>query len=161
MLTFALLSTFLILSTICTADDGFDSDSPSSTLTIIAKNIHGHASYIEPVFYGDFVQPLQRRLLEHPCRAKQLYRSHDYVARGHRPRNKLDESRSYRSSANDEDEDEDEEEDEEEEEKENQGDEENKLDDDDGNDESADEETAEQNEEETVNEEPNEVYDYG
>ncbi|XP_024892911.1 histone H3.v1-like [Temnothorax curvispinosus] len=159
MLTFALLSTLLILSGIRTAGDGVDWDSPRSPASaVITKNIHGHASYIEPVFYGDFMQPSQRRLLEHPRRAKQVYRSHDYnVARRHRrPRNKHDEGRPYHSSAVKNDEDEDEEEEEEEEEEENQHDEEDKLDD-----EGADEETAEQDEEETVNEEPTEVYDYG
>lgn len=155
MFIFVLLSTLLILSGICTIGDGLDWDSPRPASVIITKNIHGHASYIEPVFYGDFVQSSQRRLLEHPRRAKQVYRSHDYnVARRYRrPRNKLYQGRPYHSSAVNDDEDEDEEEDEEEEEEQNN--EENNLDED------ADEETAEQGEEETVNEEPKEVYDYG
>lgn len=157
---FVLLSTLLILSGIRTAGDGLDWNFPRlSASAVITKNIHGHTLYIEPVSYGDFVQSSQRRLLEHPRKAKRVYHSHDYyVARKHRkPRNKLDEGRPYRSSAVKIDEDENEEEDEEEEEEEgNQGDEEDKLDDED-----ADEETAEQDEEETVNEEPNEVYDYG
>jgi len=151
MFTFALLSTLLILSGIRTVGDGLDWDSPRSPASAVTK-IHRRVSYMEPVFYGGFVQPPQRRLLEHPRRAKQVYCSCDYnVARRHRqPRNKFDEGGPYRSSAlrNDEDE--------EEEEEENQGDEEDKLDD-----EGADEETAEQNDEETVNEEPSEVYDYG
>lgn len=105
------------------------------------------------------MQPPQRRLLEHPRRAKQVYRSHDYnIARKHRqPQNKLDEDRPYRSSDVKNNEEENEEEEEEEEEEENQGEEEDKLDDLDEN----DEETAEQDEEETVNEEPSEVYEYG
>lgn len=143
MFMFVLLSTLLILSGIRTVGDGLNRNSPRSPSAVINyKSIHGRALYTEPVFYGGFVQPPQRRLLEHPRRAKQIYRSHDYnVARGYRQsRNKLDE---------DEDE-------EEEEEEENQNDEEDKLDD-----ESANEEIAEQDEEETVNEEPNEVYDYG
>lgn len=155
MFIFILLSTLLILSGIPTADDGLDWDSPKLPASaIITKNIRRHASCIEPVFYGDFVQSSQRRLLEHPRRVKQVYRSHDYnVARGYRrPRNKLDEGRPYHSSAVNNDEDEDEEEDEEEEEEVEENNEEN-LDDED--------ETAEQGEEETVNEEPNEVYDYG
>lgn len=155
----ALLSILLILSGIRTAGDGFDYwDFPRSPASdVIMKDIHGCALHIEPLFYGGFMQPPQRRLLEHPRKAKQVYRSHDYnVARGHRrqPRNKLDEGRLYRSSVkNDEDENEEEEE---EEEEGNQNDEEDKLDDED-----TDEETAEQDEEETVNEEPKEVYDYG
>ncbi|XP_018304273.1 glutamic acid-rich protein isoform X2 [Mycetomoellerius zeteki] len=154
----ALLSILLILSGIRTAGDGFDYwDFPRSPASdVIMKDIHGCALHIEPLFYGGFMQPPQRRLLEHPRKAKQVYRSHDYnVARGHRrqPRNKLDEGRLYRSSVkNDEDENEEEEE---EEEEGNQNDEEDKLDDED-----TDEETAEQDEEETVNEEPKEVYDY-
>lgn len=153
---FVLLSTLLILSGIRIVGDGLDWNFPRlSASAVIIKSIHEHALYIEPVSYGDLVQSLQRRLLEHPRKAKQVYRSYDYYARKHRrPRNKLDEGRPYRSSVKiDEDEEEDEEE---EEEEENQGDEEDKLDDED-----ADEETAEQDEEETVNEEPNEVYDYG
>lgn len=155
MFIFVLLSTLLILSGIRTVGDGLDWDSPRLFASaVIAKNIHGRALCTEPVFYGDFVQSSQRRLLEHPRRAKQVYRSHDYnVARGYRrPRDKLDEDRPYHSSAmnNDEDEDEDEEEEEEEQVEENQN--EDSLD---------DEETAEQDEEETVNQEPKEVYDYG
>lgn len=99
MLMFALLSTLLILSGIRTAGNGLNRDSPRPlTSAVITKNSYGHASYIEPIFYGGFVQPPQRRLLEHPRRAKQAYRSHDYNARGHRHRSKLNEGRSYRSS---------------------------------------------------------------
>jgi len=156
---FVLLPTLLILSSIRIAGDGLDWNFPRlSASAVITKTIHEHALYIEPVSYGDLVQS-QRRLLEHPRKAKQAYRGYDYyVARKHRrPRNKLDEGRPYRSSAIKINEDENEEEDEEEEEEEeNQGDEEDNLDD-----EGADEETAEQDEEETMNEEPNEVYDYG
>ncbi|XP_011883354.1 PREDICTED: glutamic acid-rich protein-like [Vollenhovia emeryi] len=152
MLAFALLSTLFVLSGIRTAGDGLDWDSPRSPVSaVIARNIRGRASCIEPIFHGDFVQSSQRRLLEHPRRAKQVYRSHDYnVARRHRrSRSKLDEGRPYRSSAvknnEDENEEEEEEEEEEEQEEENEGDEEDKLDD-----EGADEETAEQADEETV-----------
>lgn len=152
MLTFAFLSTLLILSGIRIVGDDLDWESPRSpTSAAITRDIHRRASYIEPVFYGDFGQPLQRRLLEHSRRAKQVYRSYDYnVARRHRQaRNKLDEGRPYRSLAVKDNEDENEEEEEEEEEE------------DQNNDEDADEETAEQDEEEPVNEEPNEVYYYG
>ncbi|XP_018402536.1 PREDICTED: VID27-like protein [Cyphomyrmex costatus] len=142
----ALLSILLILSGIRTVGDGFNYwDFPRSPASdVIMKDIHGCALHIEPLFYGGFIQPPQRRLLEHPRRAKQVYRSYDYnVARGHRqPRNKLDEGRLYRSSAKN---DEDENKEEEEEEEENQNGEEDKL-----NDEDIDEETAEQDEEETV-----------
>ncbi|KYN41100.1 hypothetical protein ALC56_04251 [Trachymyrmex septentrionalis] len=141
----ALLSVLLILSSIRTAGDGFDYwDFPRSPASdVIMKDIHGCALHMEPLFYGGFMQPPQRRLLEHPRRAKQVYRSHDYnIAREHhQPRNNLDESRLYRSSVKN---DEDENEEEEEEEGENQN-EEDKLDDED-----ADEEAAEQDEEETV-----------
>ncbi|KAL0121038.1 hypothetical protein PUN28_008634 [Cardiocondyla obscurior] len=161
MLTFALLSVLLILSGIRTVGNDFNhksSRSPASA--VITKIIYGHTSYVESIFYKDIVQPPQRRLLEHPRRAKQVYRSHDYnIAREYRrPRYKLDESRLYRSAFNnDENEDEEEEEEEEdEEEEENESDEEDKFDDEDA-DEDAD---AEQDEEETVKEEPSEVYDY-
>ncbi|KAL0121037.1 hypothetical protein PUN28_008634 [Cardiocondyla obscurior] len=151
MLTFALLSVLLILSGIRTVGNDFNhksSRSPASA--VITKIIYGHTSYVESIFYKDIVQPPQRRLLEHPRRAKQVYRSHDYnIAREYRrPRYKLDESRLYRSAFNnDENEDEEEEEEEEdEEEEENESDEEDKFDDEDA-DEDAD---AEQDEEETV-----------
>lgn len=158
MFVFVLLSTFLILSGIRTIGDGtLDWDPPRSPASA-AKDIHGHASHIESISYGDFVQSSQRRLLEHPRRAKQVYRSYDYnVARGYRrPRNKHYEGRPYHSSIvkNNEDEDEDEEEEEEEEEEED-NEKDNELDDEDTN-----QETAEQDEEEMVTEEP-EFYYYG
>ncbi|XP_011060587.1 PREDICTED: histone H3.v1-like [Acromyrmex echinatior] len=143
----ALLSVLLILSGIRTAGDGFDYwDFPRSPASdVIMKDIHGCTLHIEPLFYGGFMQPPQRRLLEHPRRAKQVYRSHDYnIERGHhQPRNNLDEGRLYHSSVKNE-EDENEEEEEEKEEEENQNEKDNL------NDEDADEETAEQDEEETV-----------
>ncbi|XP_012224018.1 39 kDa FK506-binding nuclear protein-like [Linepithema humile] len=146
MFMFTLLSSFLILSHICTVGDG-DWDSLKLPVTIItAKNVHGHVLHNIEFFYEDCAQP-RRRLLEHSHWIKQAYRSNDYndvVPRRYRSQNKLDDNRSYHSSIRNE---EDENEDEEEEEEEDEGDEENKI-----NDETVDDETDEQeeNEEETV-----------
>lgn len=155
MFTFTLLSTFLILSHICTIDDG-NWDSLKLPATIItAKSIRGHVLYNIELFYENCAQP-RRRLLEHSRWIKQAYRSNDYdVPRRYRSQNKLDDNRSYHSPIkNDEDENQDEEEDEEENEND---EEENKIN------ETVNDETDEQeeNEEEMVNEEPSEIYDYG
>ncbi|XP_011646710.1 pre-mRNA-splicing factor cwc2-like isoform X1 [Pogonomyrmex barbatus] len=149
---FVLLSMLLILSRIRITSDNLDCDFPRPASAILIKNIHLHDLYVEPIFYGESVQSPQRRLLEHPRRAKQVYRNYDYsVVRRHRqPRNKLDEGRFYRSSVVNNDDDEDEEEKEEEEDQ-------NSIDNDNDN---ADEEITGEDEEETVTEEPDEIYDY-
>ncbi|KAL6426651.1 hypothetical protein ACFW04_009205 [Cataglyphis niger] len=148
MFMFVLLLTFLVLSHIRIAGDALDWDFPrSSASTIITKNIHGYASYIEPRVYESFVLSPRRHLLEYPRWIKQAYRSNDYnvVRKRHQSRNKLDENRFYRSAVKDNEDDEDEEEEEEENEDE---DEEDKIDDENMN------EEQDENEEEMVNEEP-------
>ncbi|KAL6258368.1 hypothetical protein P5V15_010321 [Pogonomyrmex californicus] len=137
---FVLLSMLLILSRIRITSDNLDCDFPRPASAILIKNIHLHGLYVEPIFYGEPVQSPQRRLLEHPRRAKQVYRNYDYsVVRRHRqPRNKLDEGRFYRSSVVNNDDDEDEEEKEEEEDQ-------DSIDND-----NADEEITGEDEEETV-----------
>lgn len=155
MFMFVLLLTFLVLSHIRIAGDALDWDfSRSSASTIITKNIHGYASYVEPIVYESFVLSPRRHLLEYPRWIKQAYRSNDYnVRKRHQSRNKLDENRFYRSAVKDNEDDEDEEE-EEEEEDEDEGDE-DKIDDENVN------EEQDENEEEMVNEEPSVFYDYG
>lgn len=157
MFMFILLSMVLVLSRLHIVGDKSDwiisSRPPAST--IIVKSIHGHILYIESAFYGNLVQPIQRRLLEHPRGIKQAYRDNDYNAiqqTRYQPRNKLDESRFYRSAVED-DEDENENDEEEEEEENNK----------EIGDKNIDEETAEDEagNEEMVNEEISEVYDYG
>lgn len=160
MFIFVLLSIFLVLSHIRIVGDALDSDfSRLSTSTIIIENLHKYVPYVEPKVYESFVPSPRRRLLEHPRWIKQAYRNNDYnvVRKRHQFRNKLDESRSYRSAVKDNEDEDYEEEDEDEEEEEGEGDE-DKTDD-----ENVDEESEEQdeNEEETVNEEPSEIYDYG